>query len=64
MKNVEQAQKWATKMIRGLGLLSLENRMLWRDLIAVLHYLKGAYKEDQEQLFPWTDSDRGMGNNF
>ena len=37
--------------LRELGLFSLEKRMLWDDLIAAFQYLKGAYKQEGNQLF-------------
>ncbi|KAK4824563.1 hypothetical protein QYF61_016681, partial [Mycteria americana] len=47
-----------------LGLLSLEKRGLWGDLIVAFQYIKGAYKNDGERLFTKACSDRTRGNSF
>jgi len=50
--------------LRELGLLSLEKRRLWRDLIAAFQYLKGIYEQEGNQLFTWFDNDRASRNGF
>ena len=42
----------------------MEKRRLRGSLIAAFQYSKGAYKQEEEQLFAWVDSDRTRGNGF
>ena len=41
-----------------------ENRRLQGDLIVTFQYLKGAYKQEGDQLFMRVDSDKTRGNCF
>ena len=45
-------------------MFSLEKRRLWEDFIVAFQYLKGAYKQEGEQLFTSMNSDRTRGNGF
>ncbi|GAB0183670.1 hypothetical protein GRJ2_000832300 [Grus japonensis] len=76
MNLLEQVQRRAMKMIRGLehlsyedrlrelGLFSLEKRRLQGDLIAAFQYRKGAYKKTGEGLVTRACTDRTKGNGF
>ena len=76
MELLEQIQKRATKMIRGLehlpcedrlrelGLFSTEKRRLWGGLIAAFQYLNGAYRKAGEELFMGACSNRTRRNGF
>ena len=73
---LEQVQRRAIKMIRGLeqlsykcrlremGLFRLEKRRLGGDLTAAFHYLEGAYRKAGEGLFRRAGSNRMRGNVF
>ena len=73
---LEKIQGSATKMIkevehlsyeeklRKLSFFSLEKRRFLRDLIVTFQYLRGAYKQEGDQVFRWHDNDRTRGNDF
>ncbi|PKU33753.1 hypothetical protein llap_15943 [Limosa lapponica baueri] len=75
MDLLEGVQRRATMMMRGLerlcyedrlrelGLLSLEKKRLWEDLIAAFQYINGAYRRDGEGLFirEWSNRMRSKG---
>jgi len=76
MDLLEQVQRWATKMIRGLkylsykerlrvlALFSPEKRRLWEDLIAAFQYLKRVCRKEEEGVFTSAWSERTRGNGF
>ena len=73
MELLEQVQRRATEMIRGLenfpkedrlrqlGLFSLEKRRLQGDVIAAFQYLNEAYRKAGEGLFIRAGSNRARG---
>jgi len=76
MELLERVQTRATKMIRGLehllcderlresGLFTLEKRRLRGDLTAAFQYLKGAYRNDGENIFSRACCNRTRSNGF
>ena len=76
MELLERVQRRDTKMTRRLEhpsyeerlreqeLFNLEKKRLQGDLTVAFQYLKGAYKQEGEQLFTRVDSARTIGNGF
>ena len=76
MDVLDRVQRRTTKIIRGLellsceerlrelGLLSLEKRGLWGDLITAFQCLKGAYRKERENIFSRACCDRTKSNGF
>ena len=50
--------------LREPGLFSLEKRKLWGDLIEAFQYLRGVYKQEGDQLFTQSDSERTRGEGL
>jgi len=61
--------KWLKRLsyddrLKDLGMFSLEERRLQGVLIVSFQQLKGAYKQEENQLFIGEDGDRTRGNGF
>ena len=50
--------------LKELGLFSLEKGRLWDDLTAAFQYLKGAYKQEENELCERLDNSRTKGRWF
>ncbi|MDO7824778.1 hypothetical protein, partial [Helicobacter pylori] len=52
------------RQAEGAGLVQPGEKKAWGDLIAAFQYLKGAYKQEGNQLFERVDNCRTRGNGF
>jgi len=50
--------------LRELGLLSLEKRRLWGNLLVAFQHQKGACEKEEERLFSSVCCDMTRGNGF
>lgn len=67
MKSWIQETPWVVAGWKGLHHMpaaALWWGRLWGDLIAAFHYSMGAYNQEWDQFFTWSDNDRTRGNGF
>ena len=50
--------------LKELGLFILQKRKFWGDITVAFQYIKRACKQEGDQHFMWSDSDRTRGNGL